>query len=432
MPELKSLARDRGLRNYSRLRKAELVALLQNSGTPEGPRAPAPRIRPSPPPPPTQTWERLNDRRPRKPSPQEMDIFEQQEISKSRPQVKTKLNNWYNWLINHVPKPVKDGASKAFKTFKDKVMGLYNRVTGSTGNETRIKEPKPFKPIELEQAFGGAYRSYRINGKPKMDVDMFFNRIRKELIEWIKRELKTRTSARIQTTAWIRFVRDDEEGQKRVELAFNSLMTNVYRGSEMDQIVDGMTANTKFQIENPALLNSRFVFDEFLYLDVNFHQLNLTRGSSYLPLSDWLVRKKAIVNPHNDDEECFKWSVIAAENAGLKDPQRVSNLRKFMDNYDWSGVEFPVSIKDIGKFETRNNISVNVLAVEGRDIYIHRKGQRMGPSGPGSRSDHMGREINLLMVSEDGIRHYTAIKSLSRLLSSKNSNTKHKQYFCMN
>ena len=35
------------------------------------------------------------------------------------------------------------------------------------------------------------------------------------------------------------------------------------------------------------------------------------------------------------------------------------------------------------------------------------------------------------MVSEDGIRHYTAIKSLSRLLSSKNSNTKHKQHFCM-
>ena len=34
-------------------------------------------------------------------------------------------------------------------------MELYNRVTGSTGNGTRIKEPKPFKPIELKQAFGG-------------------------------------------------------------------------------------------------------------------------------------------------------------------------------------------------------------------------------------------------------------------------------------
>ena len=67
-----------------------------------------------------------------------------------------------------------------------------------------------------------------------------------------------------------------------------------------------------------------------------------------------------------------------------------------------------------------NNISVSVLDVEARDIYIHRKGQRVG------------REINLLMVSEDGIKHYTAIKSLSRLLSSKNSNTKLKQHFCMN
>ena len=147
-------------------------------------------------------------------------------------------------------------------------------------------------------------------------------------------------------------------------------MMSVYRGSETDQIVDGMINNMKFQIENPALLNSRFVF--------NSHQLSLTRGSSYLPLPDWLASKKAIVNPHNDDEECFKWLVIAAENAGMKDPQRVSNLRKFMDNYDWSGLEFPVSIKDIGKFETRNNISVNVLAVEGRDIYSHRKGRRMG------------------------------------------------------
>ena len=107
-------------------------------------------------------------------------------------------------------------------------MELYDRFTGSTGNGMRIKEPKPFKPIELEQTFRGAYRSYRINGRPKIDVDTFFNRIGKRLIELIERELKTRTSARIQTTAWIRFIRDDEEGQERVELAVNSLMMSVY------------------------------------------------------------------------------------------------------------------------------------------------------------------------------------------------------------
>ena len=181
------------------------------------------RTRPPPPPPPTQTWEPIDDRRPRKPSPQQMDIFEKQEMSKSRPQVKGKLNKWYDWLINYVAKPIKDGASRAFKTFKDKVMGLYDRVAGSTQRSTgpstaergaASAEPKPFKPTELEQAFGGAYRSYRVNGRPKIHVDTFFNRIRKELIGFIKRELKTRTSARIQTTAWIRFVKDGPLGAR--------------------------------------------------------------------------------------------------------------------------------------------------------------------------------------------------------------------------
>ena len=243
-------------------------------------------------------------------------------------------------------------------------MGLYNRVTGSTANQApegphsaetqrstgpatakrgaASTEPKPFKPIELEQAFGGAYRSYRVNGRPKIDVDTFFSRIRKGLIELIKRELKTRTSARIQTTAWIRFVRDDEEDQERVELAFNSLMTSVYRGSEPDQIVDRMIANMKFQIENPALLNSRFFFNEVLYLDVNFHHLNLTRGSSYLPLPDFIAKKKAVINSQNGDEECFKWAIITGDRwMGMDShPERVSNHREFADNYDWSGLSF--------------------------------------------------------------------------------------------
>ena len=153
-------------------------------------------------------------------------------------------------------------------------------------------------------SLGGSYRSYRINGRPRMDVETFFHRIRGGLIDLIKRELNDLNSARVQMTTWIRFVRD--EPQEKVELAFNSLMMSVYRESDLGHIVEGMIANMKFQIENPTLLNSRFRFDEVLYLDINFHWLNLTRGSSYLPLSHWLAKKKAIVNPNNNDNKCFK------------------------------------------------------------------------------------------------------------------------------
>ena len=97
-----------------------------------------------------------------------------------------------------------------------------------------------------------------------------------------------------------------------------------------------------------------------------------------------------------------------------RNPQCTLNLTKFSDNYDWSGLKFPIAIKDINVFEMNNDISVNVLSVEDREIYICRKSIRRD------------RKINLLFISEDDKLHYTVVKSLS--------NSKHhgKQYFCNN
>ena len=222
-------------------------------------------------------------------------------------QIKKKLDV-LNRKIRHSKKK-NNGLIHKQNSLRKAIEDLKHGTKPPPGGASPEPVPEPewnFK--EREQAFGGAYRSYRVNGRPKMDVDTFFSRIRGDLIDLIKRELTVLNSARVQTTTWIRFVKDDD----RVELAFNSRMTDVYQGSDLDQIVDGMIAHMMTQIENPALLNSRFRFDEVLFLDVNFQWLNLTRGSSYLPLPDWIEKKKAIINPQNEDEECFKWTVITA------------------------------------------------------------------------------------------------------------------------
>ena len=164
-----------------------------------------------------------------------------------------------------------------------------------------LKAELNWGPRLLEGAFSGVYRRYRIDGMPGMDPDTFLNKISRFLIDLFKRELRTGV-VRAQTMTWIRFKKDDE----LVELAFNSRMTNVYNLSDLDEIVGEMIKHMKEQIENPALLNSRFVFDDVLFKNVDFHQLNLMRGSSYLPLPNWLAPKKAIINPKNEDQECFK------------------------------------------------------------------------------------------------------------------------------
>ena len=69
--ELKSLAREHGLRGHFRLRKAELIALLQNN--PPLQAATWRPSRPTRPPPPTPPSVRFRPDRPRQPSPQGMD-----------------------------------------------------------------------------------------------------------------------------------------------------------------------------------------------------------------------------------------------------------------------------------------------------------------------------------------------------------------------
>ena len=250
-----------------------------------------------------------------------------------------------------------------------------------------------------------------------MDPDTFFSRVRRFLIDLLKKESRT-GAVRTQTMTWIRFRKDGE----LVELAFNSRMVNVYNLSYLGKIVNKMIAHMKQEIKNPALSNSRFVFDEVLHMDIDFHRLNLTRRSSYLPLPDWLAHKKAIINPKNADRECFKWAVIATSRWEEidRDPQRISKLRRFEADFDWTGIGFLVSFRDIKGFEFRNQILINILSIEDRQIYICRKG------------GNYECVINLMLIMENNRKHYVAIKSLCRLLWSQNTKHKKREYFCTN
>ena len=92
-----------------------------------------------------------------------------------------------------------------------------------------------------------------------------------------------------------------------------------------------------------------------------------------------------MINPQNNDEECFKWTVIAAlhHKEIKKDHQRISRLRPYENQHNWEGLEFPVSIKKIDNFEKNNpDIAVNVLfnnkKNQKRNIYTVRRSGRNG------------------------------------------------------
>ena len=80
-------------------------------------------------------------------------------------------------------------------------------------------------------------------------------------------------------------------------------------------------------------------------------------------------------------EECFKWAVNAAlcHKDTRNHPERISSLEHYENQYNWEGLEFPVSIKKIDKFEKNNpGIAVNVLFSnkKNQNIYTARRSGR--------------------------------------------------------
>ena len=133
-----------------------------------------------------------------------------------------------------------------------------------------------------------------------------------------------------------------------------------------------------------------------------------------------------MINPQNKDEECFKRAIIAAlHHEEIKNNlERISLLRPYENQYNWKGLEFPVSIKKIDKFEKNNpDIAVNVLFSKKKNMYTARR------SEPNVKCK---KQVNLLMIADGENRHYTAFKNISRLLKSLNVTHTGAYHFCMN
>ena len=94
----------------------------------------------------------------------------------------------------------------------------------------------------------------------------------------------------------------------------------------------------------------------------------------WISLPKLLETKKALINPKNTDNECFKWCVTRAFFPSKIHPERmIDKLREQSNSFDWNGISFPVSWRDIDRFVRNNDISVNVFGwIEGR-VSIARK-----------------------------------------------------------
>ena len=139
-------------------------------------------------------------------------------------------------------------------------------------------------------------------------------------------------------------------------------------GSDTDEIIKELFKSIlqRYQ-ENlqEKMRGSDFAFDVVNFLYYDFNKISISRGGSDIDSPKWLKNKKSIINPKNNNYKCFQYAVTLALNLDKinKNSQRISQIKPFIEEYNWKDIDFPSTSKDWKKFELNNEVALNILYV---------------------------------------------------------------------
>ena len=142
-------------------------------------------------------------------------------------------------------------------------------------------------------------------------------------------------------------------------------------------------------------------FKEVISFEIHTVAYKPIKGSSYIPLPNFIVRKKAIIKMENKDDKCFLWSGLRYLHPREKHSTRINDLIEYENDLNFKGIEFPVKVKDIQKFENQNpNLpGINIFSInDNNKIYPLRLNQK-----------DTKKSIDIFLFSKDEIQHYSLI-----------------------
>ena len=389
--DFQKMARDLGLRGWSRMSKSELEVFLQNNlfGPPNLMDEPIPEIgvpvlTPTQAPP-----ERITE----------------------APEEGGDWLKWVQWLESEPeppPKPVKEWLLKLRDEYRSSAMS-------------------------------GFYQEMVIRGRKDELPRDFFRRVRPQIGNLLRQNNLTKVKLMLTCV----LSKTDLNSGEYLEFTPTFLSKNKVNlaGTNKWEIVDEMWEEVMVNMANYQREGSNLQFEEIIELVIPFARYVPLRGSSYIPTPQKLAVKKAIVNLKNDDEECFKWCVTRALNPVESHPERITeDLRRQSIKYDWSGLSFPVTFDQIEKFERRNpGIAVHVFGYENEEVFPLRKPKVVGIAVDLLFLTQRVNPQEQAVVREETLEftvprktHYCWIKNLNRLLGGQV--TKHEKHvvFCRN
>ena len=311
---------------------------------------------------------------------------------------------------------------KKVKRLIDEISPYYKPETISEFKRKLKFIPKDDDVIikEKSKALKGNVKSYEVSIVNSYDPSVQLNSTRIATIKFLIELLSITRGFKFNSTLKVRLSKRTENGTIYREPYFNAGPYTVTNSDSISESINNAIERILELIAGWLSEGSGWIFELVLLHNINIVSYFPLKGNSYIKLPEELRNpKKTLVNPKNVDNRCFLWCHNRYLNPLKVHPERITKAdREYVKRLDYTGVTFPVTIKDIDKIEKQNQINVNVFGYD--------KGAYPIRISKAKFKDH----LELLWIEEKENSHYVLIKNFNQFMTSF---TKHKdrKYFCM-
>ena len=266
-----------------------------------------------------------------------------------------------------------------------------------------------YKPAIVKSGYNNNYIEYRSEGDKLLTVEEYLALIKPYLRELIN-DYKSKGEWKIQLTAQINFISLRPDSNETRVMHTRSNNEEFMDGSDTDEIIKELFKSflQRYQ-ENlqEKMRGSDFAFDGVNFLYYDFNKISISRGGSYIDSPKWLKNKKSTINPKNNDYKCFQYAVTLKLNLDkINDhPKRISKIKPFIEECNWKDIDFPSTNKDWKKFETNNEVALNIL-------YVPHNTKKIEIAYKSKHNLTREKRVILLMISNGENWHYITVKKL--------------------
>lgn len=295
-----------------------------------------------------------------------------------------------------------------------------NRTSTSSENNKPSTSSSNTIKLFAEAMDGKVVRHFKINNNTKLNFEKFVKEAIILINDILQNELRRLNFIKFGLVLDTLFVNVQNEISPRGFITKNrQLMEN---SNNIDILTDCFE-ELKTKIFEHEGLGSGWSLLSVIGCDVRVHKHGYgERGSSFIELPPKIKNTKSCINVHNYDNECFKYAMLSKY---VKNHTKIlhpnARYQQYSNKYNFNGLQYPVSIKDIECFERKNpRVTVNVFSLDDKNNVYPLKVVKV------EKLDH----TDLLLLKKGDISHYVYINDFNRLLHNQVTKYKCKVTVC--